>query len=82
MAKKKDTVTAREKIAAAAEAKGWKLAEAKDHERLMNIVEYKKGRRYVRVQFTVHGAVVAASADNRHILGKGKLAQALEKLEK
>lgn len=74
--------TAREQIATAAAANGWTLKTPADHERVMNIAEYKKGRKYVRVQFTVHGSVVAASSDNRNMLGTGKLTQVLERLAK
>lgn len=74
--------TARQQVATAATASGWTLKTPEESARIMNIDEYKKGRKYVRAQFTVHGAVVAASSDNRHILGTGKLAQILTRIAK
>lgn len=67
-------VTGQERIAAAAAEHGWQ-----PRQRMGGlVVEYRKGREYIEVYYTVAGAVREATTRTRRFIGRGKASQITE----
>lgn len=66
--------TTQARIDAAATTNGWTATERVQRagSYVTSYVEYRKGRRYLDVQFSVTGAVTHASHANGRIEGRGK----------
>jgi hypothetical protein len=72
-------MTAKNRIETTAAENGWTVFE---RNYVGSVVEYRRGRRYVRVYFKATESVQAASYDNRFIAGTGKADRVIAQLEK